>query len=787
MNLKNLFIFSLFFLLSLPVLKAQNHHLNLLSSLDYEALHNTELNDVWGYVDENGNEYALIGAAKGVSIVDITDPSNPNEIFWYQGTESVWRDLKVFGDYAYITTEADDGLLIIDMSPLPTGSITSTASYFGNGNNWSSAHNIYIDENGYGYIFGANRGEGGVIILDLVTDPMNPIEVGSFDNWYVHDGYVENDTMYLAHIYDGFFSIVDITDVSNPTVLGTKETPSSFAHNIWLSDDGNYVFTTDEVSDAYLAAYDVSDPSNINEVDRIQSSPGTGVVPHNTHVNGDFLITSYYADGTTVHDITDPENMVEVARFDTYPGTADFTTGNWGVYPYFPSGNIISTDIEYGFFVLGPDYEYAAKLEGEITNDSNGNPIQGAEVSIQASPHIEFSSLNGIYKTGIAETASYDVTYEKYGFIPQTIATSFVQGDTIFQDVALTPIQGFGLTVTVEDVQGNPIIDADVRIQHAPNSFDFISNGLGEVQTTLFYDDDYLITAGKWGYITNCVTQIVNQNTNSITLVLEEGIFDDFSFDFGWSETSNAQSGDWERVIAGDGNNTPGDFANPNFDSPIDCGNHAYLTDNEPGDQGNVTNGEVTLISPVFDLTSMSDPYINYQRWFYNFHGNTPFNDTLEIVLSNGFETVTIDKQGSDPNLFYQWVPVSKRVLDFITPTANMQLFVSTSDYWSEVNLVEAGFDLFRVSEGSIASVENESNPHKTVVYPNPFHEEIFIENLDQFEINNLRLSSVQGKQIAIEVNQSQSGTALITVNQQIESGVYLLQIGKNVRKLIKQ
>jgi choice-of-anchor B domain-containing protein len=88
-----------------------------LSHISYQQLHGANLNDVWGYEDEMGNEYAIVGTSKGTSIVDISNPSNPVEIFWMPGTESIWRDPCVYGDYAYVTTEADDGLLIIDLSP----------------------------------------------------------------------------------------------------------------------------------------------------------------------------------------------------------------------------------------------------------------------------------------------------------------------------------------------------------------------------------------------------------------------------------------------------------------------------------------------------------------------------------------------------------------------------------------------------------------------------------------------------------------------------------------------
>ena len=71
------------------------------------------------------------------------------------------------------------------------------------------AHNIYIDDRGYAYIFGANRGVGGAIILDL-TDPTQPVEIADINNWQVHDGMVKGDTLFLAHAGNSIFSIWDV-------------------------------------------------------------------------------------------------------------------------------------------------------------------------------------------------------------------------------------------------------------------------------------------------------------------------------------------------------------------------------------------------------------------------------------------------------------------------------------------------------------------------------------------------------------------------------------------------
>ena len=62
------------------------------------------------------------------SIADVTDPSNPVEVFrTIGGNSSAWREYKTWGDYAYITCECGPGLLIVDMSPLPdTTALTYT-------------------------------------------------------------------------------------------------------------------------------------------------------------------------------------------------------------------------------------------------------------------------------------------------------------------------------------------------------------------------------------------------------------------------------------------------------------------------------------------------------------------------------------------------------------------------------------------------------------------------------------------------------------------------------------
>lgn len=79
---KCLFVGFLSLFLFLPKQALTQLNVDSLSHINYQQLHAANLNDVWGYVDEMGNEYALVGTSKGTSIVNVTDPTNPVEVFW---------------------------------------------------------------------------------------------------------------------------------------------------------------------------------------------------------------------------------------------------------------------------------------------------------------------------------------------------------------------------------------------------------------------------------------------------------------------------------------------------------------------------------------------------------------------------------------------------------------------------------------------------------------------------------------------------------------------------------
>lgn len=396
-----------------------------------------EMSDVWGYTDALGNEYALVGTTDGVAILDISPPTTPTEIHYINGTFTSWRDLKTYGNYAYVINEAANGggLLIIDLTNIAT-SITTYTTDLGVG--YTDSHNIFIDENGIAYLFGATTsGTGnvgtGTLMIDVAANPTDPTYLGIYNTNYVHDGFVRGDTLWAAEIYAGQLAVVDVSNKTNPSILGTKSTPRNFAHAIWISDNNQTAFVTDEKSNAWVVSYDVSDVADITELDRYQSFPGTNVIPHNTFVKGNFVVNSYYTSGIVILDATHPDNLIEVGKYDTSTGfSGNGFNGCWGVYPYFPSETIIATDIETGLYTLTPTYTQACYLEGTVTDIDTNAPVVNAQLQIiGATNAVDATDFSGNYKTGVANTGTYMVEVVAAGYVTEYIEVEFLTNGTL--------------------------------------------------------------------------------------------------------------------------------------------------------------------------------------------------------------------------------------------------------------------------------------------------------------------------------------------------------------------
>lgn len=710
-------------------------NIQLLSHVDAASFSTQpgDLNDIWGWVDSLGNEYALVGAKTGTFIFDVTDPINPIEVFHEPGMISIWRDVKTFGNYAYVTTEAQNGLLIIDLNSLPTS--TNLNTYYYNGpstDSWASAHNLYIDDRGYVYIFGANRGNKGCIILDVNQDPTQPIEVADIDNWYVHDGIVLGDTLYLANVSNGFFTLWDVSDPANPSQLALQTTPGAFCHNLWTSDDGDRIWTTDEISNGYIAEYNISDLSNITIKDQIQASPGNNVIPHNTHFINDYLVTSYYTYGVVIHDVSQEGNMIEVGNYDTSPTyTGDGFFGCWGVYPWLPSGNIIASDIEEGFYILGPNYVRGAYLEGSVTDAVSLSPINGADVEIISANVINSTNILGDYHSGCSDSGLYDVVFSHPFYQSDTVfGVSLLNDSTTILNHQLFSLNPVNIIIETKDLMSNnSIVGTELILQNNGNTYTGNTGSSGLANFINVLPGNYQLFAGKWGFREYCNTLVVSSSAlTPITIEMEAGYQDRFNTDQGWTISGTSPYGIWERdfPVATFVNS---DTSNPGRDS-YDCGSKAYITGNTGGDPSidDIDLQFSLLTSPFISLPTNQQNKLYFTIWWKDFASAVLPNDSLTIWANDGINKEAIFYALPDDN--FNWLDTSVVIPNTID-LGSFKLEIHASDWFIlGDNIVEAGFDNFSINRYPIGIKENTHNQVKA--YPNPTNDgKVFLDHTE--------------------------------------------------------
>lgn len=302
----------------------------------------------WGYTAPDGRRFALTGTSVGLSIVEVSDPAAPRPLALVHGPESQWREVKTYGSYAYVTTEARHGLDIVDMRDPDHPARLQTWD-----RSFASAHTLWIDaDRALLFANGTRDASGqatGMRILSL-EDPANPREVGSFTGFYVHDSYLRGDTLYASAIKDGFCALLD---VGNPREVRERSrffTGGRFTHNAWPTPDGRHLFTTDERSDHPLEGWDLSDPAAPRKVSEYLARPGT--IPHNVMLDGSRLLVSHYTEGVHLLDVRDPERPRLLGFYDTYDGGVEGFAGAWGAYVFPGSDLVLASDIGGGLYVL---------------------------------------------------------------------------------------------------------------------------------------------------------------------------------------------------------------------------------------------------------------------------------------------------------------------------------------------------------------------------------------------------------------------------------------------------
>lgn len=359
----------------------------------------------WGWVSEDGREFALIGQGDGTAFAEIT---SEGELVYIgrlpqQSVMSQWREIRTYKHYAIIGSEAlGHGIQIFDLhklldldaaAPRNFSTVRDLTGHFRD-LPVGRSHNVNVNEElDYFVAVGAQpRNDScaaGLIYVDL-TDPSKPYSPGcAGQDGYVHDAeclvYHGPDTKYegrdICYGYnEDTLTIYDVTDKeginSSKVISVTSYEGATYTHQGAVLDREwqEFIILDDEIDerDGVFPADDGYPVTYIFDIRDLENPKQTGIwkanhygIDHNQYVFDGVAYQSNYGGGLRVLDVSsipdDPTGggIEEVGFFDVFPeddateegGVLDYV-GTWSHYAGYPSGFIMVNTIERGAFVV---------------------------------------------------------------------------------------------------------------------------------------------------------------------------------------------------------------------------------------------------------------------------------------------------------------------------------------------------------------------------------------------------------------------------------------------------
>ncbi len=289
---------------------------------ELKGIYNTTSDPVDVFVK---GDYAYVAEYHGgLSILDISDPTNPTSVSNYTigGGAGTPTGVYVDGSVCYVTTR-HWGLQIVDVSN-PASPSNLTAYY-----TIDHPRDVYVKGI---YCYVADE-DGGVQIIN-VNNPASPTNVTAIDTGgYVYGVYVEGDYLCIADYFSKFF----VYNVANPYIPIYQGNISLSSNAYDLSVDGNIAYVADGW--AGLLTIDIADPTDPTILD--------------TYNSGDYVKDAKFEEkkvyitdqtsGVVVIDATDPSDLTLIGSYDTW---------NWPEGLFVKDRMVYVSDYMGGFLVL---------------------------------------------------------------------------------------------------------------------------------------------------------------------------------------------------------------------------------------------------------------------------------------------------------------------------------------------------------------------------------------------------------------------------------------------------
>ena len=331
---------------------------------------------------------------RGMDIIDITDPANPNVIHRWRIEDNELhvgaggKDIKIFKhdgrDYVILSfqfqqggPDFDLGAIIFDVTDLPD-SFREVARIQGPGE-LAGFHNIftykpttgrpllfatvagpYASVYDLGYVLEGRSDDALVARVPVPTSQAIPGSRGYHDFYTGYHADSEQDRFYGGGT--GGYYVYNITDLENPELLVslTGIRGVERGHTFTPSADGRYVIAETEYQYAPLRMFDLKpgldgEVANINRPISAWTANWEHLV-HNHEVRWPFVFVSGYVDGLQVFSMQDPKKPRTIAHYYTYleggDGDGGVMNGAWGVDVRNADGLIVISDMVTGLWAF---------------------------------------------------------------------------------------------------------------------------------------------------------------------------------------------------------------------------------------------------------------------------------------------------------------------------------------------------------------------------------------------------------------------------------------------------
>lgn len=256
----------------------------------------------------------------------------------------------------------------------------------------------------YLFMAGYITGTGAVLFAFDISDPVNPVEVGTTNTVYNQTlACINGDYAYLIgwHTLVGTYAIdvINITDPSNMyRSCIVKVTTSTGIYDLTVSGNYAYIATDDKL----ISCYNISDPTNVFFVSSVSLVYGYALYVNRVLVSGNYLFAvATSSTGIGVVDITNPASMSFVSFTSVSIGTSPGDTVIDGDYLFTISG--------YSGLVSVTDISNINNIHNVasygVTTANNSGGMAVSNGYLYASYHYEAKIRKLLFRSSLSATA----------------------------------------------------------------------------------------------------------------------------------------------------------------------------------------------------------------------------------------------------------------------------------------------------------------------------------------------------------------------------------------------